>query len=223
MMPGMEAGTPASRKTPFVRMRREERESEFSRILAFSDGVFAIAITLLVLQLETPDSAADLGPALKDALPDLFAFALSFAVLGRFWWAFHHRLFSGLKEFDGPLVGLNFVYLALVTLVPFTSDVLGEYGNHPEAVIVYAANLGLLGLVGAVMVRYAFRHNLMQEGLEEMYGEQGHPDWAMPIVFFGSMPVALVSPTAATLVWLVALAILPGVFRRRAGRAKPGE
>ena len=92
-----------------------------------------------------------------------------------FWWAFHHRLFSGLEQFDGPLVGLNFLYLALVTLVPFTSDVLGEFGDHSEAVIIYAVNLGLLGLVGAVMVRYAFSHGLMGKGLVDVFGPRGSP------------------------------------------------
>ena len=220
MMAGMEAGTPASRDRMRIRVHRDEREAEFNRLLAFSDGVFAIAITLLVLQLEVPANAADLGPELEDALPDLFAFALSFAVLGRFWWAFHHRLFSGLTEFDGPLVGLNFLYLALVTLVPFTSDVLGEYGDHSEAVIVYAANLGLLGLVGAVMVRYAFSHGLMGKDLVDVFGPHGSPDWAMPTIFFVSIPVALISTTAATLIWLAAAAVVPTVFRRRKRQAE---
>ena len=106
MMAGMEAATSAG--SPHERRgTRREREAEFNRLLAFSDGVFAIAITLLVLQLEVPADSADLSEGLKDMLPALFAFALSFAVLGRLWWVFHHRLFSGLEQFDGRLVGLN--------------------------------------------------------------------------------------------------------------------
>ena len=106
MMAGMEAATSAG--SPHERRgTRREREAEFNRLLAFSDGVFAIAITLLVLQLEVPADSADLSEGLKDMLPALFAFAFSFAVLGRLWWVFHHRLFSGLEQFDGRLVGLN--------------------------------------------------------------------------------------------------------------------
>ena len=218
MMAGMEAGTPAAPSRRRARLSRDALEAEFNRLLAFSDGVFAIAITLLVLQLEVPADAADLGSSLEDALPDLLAFALSFAVLGRLWWMFHHRLFSGLAEFDGRLVALNFVYLALVTLVPFTSDLLGEYGDRPEAVIVYAVNLGLLGLVGAIMVRYAFGRKLMKPGVIEEWGPHGRPNWAVPIVFFASIPVALLSTTAAIAVWVAAQAIGPRLFRRRAER-----
>jgi uncharacterized membrane protein len=218
MMAGMEAGTSAPRSSSRRRLSRDRQEAEFARLLAFSDGVFAIAITLLVLQLEVPADAADLGSSLRDAWPDLFAFGLSFAVLGRFWWVFHHRLFSGLAEFDGRLVAFNFVYLALVTLVPFTSDVLGEYGDESEAVIVYAVNLGLLGLVGAVMVRYAFAHELMKPGAREEFGPHGRPNWAIPIVFFASIPIALVSPIGATLFWLAAQIAGHRLFRLGAER-----
>jgi uncharacterized membrane protein len=185
--------------------------------------VFAIAITLLVLQLEVPADSADLGQGLRDMLPDLFAFALSFAVLGRLWWVFHHRLFSGLEEFDGRLVALNFLYLALVTLTPFSSDLLGDYGDHPEAVIIYAVNLGLLGLVGAVMVRYAFSHDLMMKAATEHYGPHGKPNWVLPLVFLASIPIALVSTLAAILFWLVAGALGLRLFQRLEGRGEAGN
>ena len=70
------------------------------------------------------------------------------------------------------------------------------------------------------MVRYAFSHGLMGKGLAEILGPHGSPDWAMPAIFFGSIPVALVSPLAATLVWLMATAIVPMWFRRRVLRAE---
>jgi uncharacterized membrane protein len=200
-------------------MSRKEREAEFARILAFSDGVFAIAITLLVLQLEVPENASDLSQSMWDEIPDLFAFALSFAVLGRFWWAFHHRFFTGLAEFDGRLVGLNFLYLALVTLVPFTSEVLGDFGDTPEGVIAYAANLGLLGSVGALMIRYAYGHGLMSpDAVRQRDLERGHLWWMLPVVFFISIPVALLSPEAATLIWLVGLVFVPRLFQLLGGR-----
>lgn len=217
MMAGMEAKTGGGRR--YTRMSRREREAEFSRILAFSDGVFAIAITLLVLQLEVPEDKVDLGHQLAQELPDLFAFALSFAVLGRVWWVFHHRLFTGLAYFDSPLVGLNFGYLAMVTLVPFTSELLGDYGDRPVVVIAYAVNLAALSIIGGVMVEYAFSHGLMREdAVKNSRLYRGWATWVIPAVFLLSIPVALVSPLAATLVWLLTLGVAPRVVRSWSGR-----
>ena len=198
-------------------MRREESELEFARVLAFSDGVFAIAITLLVLQLEVPEDVHNLGGELDDQLPDLFAFALSFAVLGRIWWSFHHRLFSCLGAFDGRLIALNFVYLALAVLVPFSSELMGDYGDTTEGVIVYATNLGLLSLAGLAMIRYALHHGLMRE--DGSYRPDGGTV-LIAAVFLASIPVAFISPTAASLVWLLVFlgrTRLRGVADRIAG------
>jgi uncharacterized membrane protein len=181
-------------------MRRGESELEFARVLAFSDGVFAIAITLLVLQLEVPENVNDLGHELGEQLPDLFAFALSFAVLGRIWWAFHHRLFSGLEAFDGRLIALNFLYLALAVLVPFSSELLGDYGDTTEGVVVYAANLALLSLAGLAMSRYAFSRGLLRGDAEY---EQDGGTIVLAAVFLASIPVAFISPLVATLMWLL--------------------
>jgi uncharacterized membrane protein len=200
-------------------MVRSESEAEFARVLAFSDGVFSIAITLLVLQLEVPEDVDRLGHELADQLPDLFAFALSFAVLGRIWWAFHHRLFSGLEAFDGRLIGINFLYLALAVLVPFSSELIGDYGDRPQAVITYAANLGLLSLVGAEMLRYATRNGLMRRDVMRERGLATDAGaYVIPAVFLGSIPVALLSPEAATWMWLLSFVGGRGVRRLSAAR-----
>ena len=99
--------------------RRAENEIEFSRIVAFSDGVFAIAITLLVLNLGVPEHIRhdDLWPVLREQGQDLFAYGLSFAVIGRFW-VVHHRFFGDVTGFDGRLIALNLFYLAWIVLIP---------------------------------------------------------------------------------------------------------
>ncbi|HET9164030.1 MAG TPA: TMEM175 family protein [Solirubrobacterales bacterium] len=90
--------------------RREENEIEFGRIVAFSDGVFSIAITLLVLNLTVNKglSAADLTSELFDLWDNLLAFALSFAVIGRFW-VVHHRFFAEVAAFAAYLWFLLFL------------------------------------------------------------------------------------------------------------------
>src|SRR5207342_899326 len=135
---------------------REENEVEFSRIVAFSDGVFAIAITLLVLQLEVPErtAGAHLWSELWDQRQDVFAYAISFAVVGRFWLV-HHRFFGEVVRFDSGLIALNLFYLAWIVLMPFSSEVLGDHGGTEAAVVLYAVNLVGVILVGSLLFSYA--------------------------------------------------------------------
>lgn len=211
----------AARETGRLREKRprDRHEVEFGRIVGFSDGVLAIAITLLVLNLDAPDVTSDdaggLAEALVDLGPHFFAYALSFAVVGRFW-LIHHRFFATLAGFDGLLLAANLLYLSLIVLVPFSSDLLGTYGENSTAVIAYAATIGLAGLVNWLMVRYALAEDLIRADARptsEPFGSAAA--LSIPGVFFISMPVALLSPLVAQLTWL---GVLVGVHRqRRAG------
>lgn len=193
---------------------RGERETEFARIVAFTDGVFAIAITLLVLQLAVPDDSKNLLRDLSDQLPDLLAYAVSFAVIGRFW-ILHHRFFATLSRFDSRLMVLNLVYLGFVVLVPFTSEVMGDYGDKPEAPILYALSLGLAALFNWVMVRHAPRADLVHPASRHAQPLGDASALTIPAIFFVSIPIALVSPIAAELSWLVLF-----VARRRLPRTR---
>src|SRR6187397_1587669 len=100
--------------------RRAENEVEFGRIVAFSDGVFSIAITLLVLNLGIDKGLTEgqIDNALWDQREMFLSYAISFAVIGRFWLV-HHRFFAEVQAFDGRLLGLNLAYLGFVVLIPF--------------------------------------------------------------------------------------------------------
>jgi len=182
--------------------RREENEIEFSRIVAFSDGVFAIAITLLVLNLGVPEHLRgdDLGPVLWDQRQDVFAYAISFAVIGRLW-LIHHRFFSEVTHFDSKLIGLNLFYLAWIVLLPFSSQVLGDHGGDTDAVILYAVNL--VGVVGSGMLMAA---RAQRAGLTRTSDEIAREDRARALtiaaVFLASIPVALINPHLAPWCWL---------------------
>ena len=198
------------------RWGREERGVEFSRIVAFSDGVFAIAITLLVLQINLPEQLAGgehVGDALWDQQGDIFAYALSFAVIGRLWLV-HHRFFGEVTEFDGNLMALNLVYLGFVVLIPFSSEVLGDYGDTTAGVILYAANLSLTNLIGGIMFLYAARAGITnEEFVDYVKSPVRLRNFAGSLIFALSIPVALLSPLAAILVWGV-LFFVPGQDRR---------
>ncbi len=132
--------------------RREENEIEFGRIVAFSDGVFSIAITLLVLNLGIDKGLTEgqIDDALWDQRDLFFAYAISFAVIGRFWLV-HHRFFSEVRAFDGRLIALNLAYLGAIVLIPFSSELLGEYGGTTTAVVFYSVNLAAVVLLGLLL------------------------------------------------------------------------
>jgi uncharacterized membrane protein len=192
--------------------RREENEIEFSRIVAFSDGVFAIAITLLVLNLGVPGHGPrpDLGAELWAERQDLFAYALSFAVIGRFW-VVHHRFFGEVTGFDGRLIGLNLFYLAWIVLIPFSSQVLGDHGGDEAAVILYAANLAGVILSGTLLFADSRRAGLSRTPPEEARTAQ-RMALVIAAIFLASIPVALLDPELAPYCW-IALFIGPVVAR----------
>lgn len=181
---------------------REGHEIEFSRIVAFSDGVFSIAITLLVLGLEIPKHLAtgDLPGALWDQRENFIAYAISFAVIGRFW-VVHHRFFGEVTAFDGRLIALNLFYLAWIVLIPFSSQVLGEYGGTTPAVVLYAANLTGVILIGMWQVADAHRAGMTSMSAAS-HREQRFRATYIATVFAGSIPVAFVVPNLAPLIWL---------------------
>jgi uncharacterized membrane protein len=182
---------------------REENEVEFGRIVAFSDGVFSIAITLLVLGLTIDPGIPKekLAHELWEMHEALLAYAISFAVIGRFW-VIHHGFFSDVKAFDGRLIALNMFYLAWIVLIPFSSQVLGEYGGQLPAVVVYSANL-----TGVVLVGQWMRWDAHRAGLTDRDEMTGREDLVSSIfiacVFLLSIVVALWDASIAPFTWFL--------------------
>jgi uncharacterized membrane protein len=202
--------------------RREENEIEFGRIVAFSDGVFSIAITLLVLNLGIDKGLGEgqLDDALWNLREDFFAYAISFAVIGRFW-VVHHRFFTEVEAFDGRLIGLNLLYLGFVVLIPFSSEVLGEYGGKTPAVALYSVNLAIVVLVGLLMGSYARRRELTKAD-DRTHRESQIRSAYIAGVFLLSVPLAFLAPNVAPYLWL-ALFIDPSsrLGRREVSRDGP--
>ncbi len=203
--------------------RREENEVEFSRIVAFSDGVFAIAITLLVLNLSVPEHihGDDLNEVLWEQRQDLIAYAISFAVIGRFW-VVHHRFFSSVVGFDGRLLGLNLFYLGWIALFPFSAQVFGDHAGDAAAIVLYALNLAGITLVGMLMATDARRAGLAKMPPEEAREGQRRA-LVIAAVFLASIPVALLDPHVAPLLWLALFfdSIGRRVSRRRSSQPQP--
>jgi len=183
--------------------KREEHEVEFSRIVAFSDGVFSIAITLLVLDLKLPHGLenGEIWDHLWDQREQFLAYAISFAVIARFWLV-HHSFFSEVKAFDGRLIGLNMLYLAWIVLIPFSSQVLGEYGGTVPAVVVYSANLAGVVLIGQWMAQDARRSGLAKADLQTER-ESLVRSLFIAGAFLGSIVIALFDASIAPYLWLL--------------------
>jgi uncharacterized membrane protein len=180
--------------------------TDLGRVMAFTDGVMAVAITLLVLNIEVPDLPSgrrdELGEELADLLPSLGAYALSFALIGRFW-AIHHRLFETVRAFDGTLMALNLTFLALIALVPFAANLVDRYGEEPIADAVFGTTLGLAALAHWTMVRHVLRRGFVHEHertAAETFG--GSLALSFTAIFLLSVPAAFLSTLLAQALWV---------------------
>lgn len=187
---------------------------DLSRIGAFSDGVMAVAITLLVLNIETPTvSNDDLPDALVDLSPSLLAYVLSFALIGRYW-VIHHGLFATFVRFDGLLLTLNLAFLMLIALIPFATNLVDDYSTVPLAAACFGAVLALAALVHWLMTVHAVRAGLVHEKLRGDSSPLGSTvALGFAIVCFLSVPVAFLSPTVSWLMW-ASLLVLRYPLRR---------
>ena len=139
--------------------KNEDTSGDLSldRLVFFSDAVFAIAVTLLVLDIRVPSlprvvSVADSWAAFADLTPSFFAFALSFLVIGRFWMG-HHERFRSLRHFDQRLMWPNMLYLLAIAFMPFATAFLGQNVGHFVPELVYNLSMLVLALVAFWLAR----------------------------------------------------------------------
>jgi len=196
-----------------------------NRLLALSDGVIAIALTLLVLQLKLPspdqlkdpDSAAQLAGQLGKGSAELLSYGISFFVIAQFWlvhrWAF--RLIGDREE---GVEWLNFAFLFTITAMPFTSALLGAFVGNPLAVDIFAANLLIASLATQAIIVSGHRKGLIPEAK----ARSGRITAAVvPVVMAVSIGLAWWSTSAAMYSWIL-LAAAPGVINRWASRGARG-
>jgi uncharacterized membrane protein len=138
-------------------------EKETARIEAFSDGVFAIAITLLILEIRIPAAGSgNLSAQLLRQWPSYFAFVFSFAFIG-IMWINHHRLFTHIKRSNNALLFLNLLLLLGVCAVPFPTAVLAQHlgqSDQRAAAILYHGTYFAIAIFFNILWRYASRHLL---------------------------------------------------------------
>ena len=183
------------------------------RVEALTDGIFAVAMTLLVIELKLPDHASlasqrDFIEAVAALIPKFQSWVISFFVLAIFWYT-HHRQFHYVRVVDGKLLWLNILYLSFVSLMPFSSALAGEYSRMLFSQIVYSANMTLLAIGGLLNNHYVFHHReLWSEPITRgFYRGSLFRTAGLIVVAIGAVGISMVIPGAGNVAFMLMIPI----------------
>ncbi len=193
--------------------RYQREDQEFGRAIGFFDATYALALTLLVTTLEIPEpsSAWEGLPALWDAVgPQFLAFGISFAVIASYWLA-HHRLVRTLAAVDQPTIVANLVLIALIVVIPFSTNSVGDPGveDLPLPTAFLAVNIAVASGLHILVYLLAYRRELFlaEPSAREVQGALVI-GLSPAVIVLASVPVAyLASPVIAQLCWLTIIPI----------------
>jgi uncharacterized membrane protein len=204
-----EAGDGNEDEPPPGSYRREGAGLEFDRVSFFTDAVYAIAMTLLVVELHVPhvigtlDHHETLGEALLAQGDSIFGFFLGFVIIGRYWLA-AHQFFGMLRSVDTRFISINLIYLAFVAFSPFPVALISQYADDRTAFYIFAATMGAISLLEVVLFRYAEHHGHLRERLSPEVVRYGTIASTAPVLIVAlSLPLALIDPQLALASWLL--------------------
>jgi uncharacterized membrane protein len=209
-----------------MQRRRPGQDAPSSqRLVSFSDGVIAIAMTLLAFQLRVPvikdaSSASELSHALGQHLPGYRLYLIAFVLIG-FFWMVHHRVFRVIEGHDAFLAWANMLFLLGISVMPFAANLFTVYSNNLTAMMVYGGVFTLISLSFLTISFVAEWRGLMQESADRAVLRAGRRrSFATTAVFGISVAVApIVGAGDAELIW-VAIPVALLVLRRL--RPAPG-
>ena len=138
---------------PGLSMLARAGHLEYDRVLFFSDAIFAIAITLLVIDISVP-GAKNAASEISAAKDNILSFAISFVVIGLFWMG-HHAVFRYITVLDRPLIAINLLFLGIIAFLPYPTSLLGGTGTDRVSTIFYAACISGAGLAELAIWLYA--------------------------------------------------------------------
>lgn len=197
------------------------KEFQLERMILFSDAVFAIAITLLVIEIKIPEiheaQVTDklLLHKLRELIPKFIGFLVSFLLIGQYW-IVHHRMFGYVVNFNDRLIWLNIFFLLAVALMPFSTGFYSEYvlTKTMTPVIFYTANIAALGFINFFMWRYISKpgKNLTENLTQPMARFFSSRALAVPVIFIIFSFVYLYAPKIAFWIPLLIPLILRLLF-----------
>jgi uncharacterized membrane protein len=209
------------------RYQREGSGLSFDRVSFFTDAVFAIALTLIVVGIGVPtlaDSgrASDLVDGLWDQRSELISFFVGVLVIG-YYWASHHRAYDDLRAVDAAYLNWTIVYLAFVAFLPYPIRLVGTYDANPVSWCAFALNLAAVSGMETVLLAHSQRAHLLtdQPSPEEARWERWMSLLPVP-VFAVSGAMAFVTPWLTLPVWL-AIPVLQSLVTRRFRPALAGD
>ena len=187
-----------------------ENQLGLERLIFFSDAVFAIAITLLALEIRLPETEgllnnAELVSQLSGMWHEYLAYIISFLVIGTFWMA-HHRKYRYIKRYDDRLLFLNLLMLMVIAFIPFPSSIISKYPDR-SATIFYALTMVMAGVLLAGNWWYASHNNRLVD--PDMDAKQRKRQFISPLltsaIFLLSIGIAFLDETLARVSWLLIL------------------
>ncbi len=194
---------------------------------ALTDGVFAVAMTLLVIDLRLPEHSLihnddDLAQALASLLPKAISWFISFGVLAFFWFG-HQRAFNQVRSADGKLVALNIGQLAFVSVMPFSAALVGEHGRALVSQIVYSLNMAALATLAWLTLRYIYRHPELSRVAPRAAAYRSARFRLFGLMLISAVSVALqyVIPTLGNIAFMLMMVIMP-ISRRIERRGDDG-
>jgi uncharacterized membrane protein len=189
-----------------------------NRLEALSDGIFAVAITLLALDIRIPSGVEydHLGQAILALAPKIVSYLFSFCVIGVYW-TIHHFAFSRVRKIDGTLLFLNMLILLVVTFMPFPTILIGEYPFTPLPLVIYGGCLLSANLIGFLTVVHLHRHpELLDLRHRNAFLRTQVPLYvAVNIPYIVATALAFYSPLTSYVIYIVVLATVGLTFWRR--------
>ncbi len=188
-----------------------------TRLEAFSDGVFAIVITLLVLDIRIPEvQYVGLGAALWAAGPRISAYVLSFIVIGLYW-VFHYVYVDRIKLANGTLIGLNLLTLLLVSFMPIPTSLIGRYPLQPLPILLYGLCLIAINVTGVVTLIYLQRNPALarEDVLNTDFKAQLRVYWLVNVPYLLACAVAFVLPVVSYVIFFAILAAVAVILWKR--------
>lgn len=181
------------------------------RIETLTDGIFAIAMTLLVLSIAVPTLQAPVTPAAFSAyvtsiLPQIFIYVISFILLAVFW--MNHHIFYIIKHSNTTLLWINILWLMSIAIVPFSTSIIGKYGEFQLAQLIFDVNMLIIGLLWYANWYYAWKKGFVAEKVTPYTDHVRRSNLALPVLAIIAIMVSFISPAGSFLVFV----LVPVIF-----------